>query len=306
MKKLLIEEIVKQFENPLSISPLKMGLSDRKIFRIEFSSGETIIGVINENIEENLAYFHFNDCLKSIGFNTPEILYKNRDNNIYFLEDLGENTVFELSKKVDKKNVLNLAVKIAEDLPIILFEMDRVINYNFCYQTEYFNSKAIEKDISLFEKYGAEIIPSNLKTTIDNLNHTILNSDICNHYCFLYRDFQQRNIMIRDHKRYYIDFQSGRKGNPWYDIASYLFSSSNILDHGSFETILKAYHSSLINYLKISFDESVYKIYQNGLIRVQQMLGRYAEYFKRTNISQKEKQFKVIKNLEQIVSYLQN
>ena len=43
---------------------------------------------------------------------------------------------------------------------------------------------------------------------------------------FLYRDFQSRNVMLKDGKPYFIDFQGGRKGPIYYDVASFLWQSS--------------------------------------------------------------------------------
>ena len=40
---------------------------------------------------------------------------------------------------------------------------------------------------------------------------------------FLYRDFQSRNVMIRDGQPYFIDFQGGRRGPVYYDLASFVW-----------------------------------------------------------------------------------
>jgi len=43
---------------------------------------------------------------------------------------------------------------------------------------------------------------------------------------FLYRDFQSRNIMLRDGQPWFVDYQGGRRGAAQYDIASLLYDVS--------------------------------------------------------------------------------
>jgi len=60
-----------------------------------------------------------------------------------------------------------------------------------------------------------------LKPRIENFDEAKLEADfesLCSYFaatknsCFMYRDFQSRNVMLHDNGPYFIDFQGGRTG----------------------------------------------------------------------------------------------
>ena len=46
---------------------------------------------------------------------------------------------------------------------------------------------------------------------------------------FLLRDFQSRNVMLVDGEPYFIDFQGGRKGPVYYDVACFLWQAKQTI-----------------------------------------------------------------------------
>ena len=107
---------------------------------------------------------------------------------------------------------------------------------------------------------------------------------------FLYRDFQSRNVMIKDGKPYFIDFQGGRKGPPQYDVASFLWQAKANIPASLREELIDAYldelekieisthHSPITN--RDSWKESLKHFV---LLRTLQVLGAYGYrgYFER-------------------------
>ena len=92
---------------------------------------------------------------------------------------------------------------------------------------------------------------------------------------FMYRDFQSRNIMVKDNHTYFIDYQGGRKGPLQYDIVSLLFQVKAQLSDDLREELLSHYKKELGRYIdaeEIGFDK-YYKAFI--LLRLLQVLGAY-------------------------------
>ena len=71
--------------------------------------------------------------------------------------------------------------------------------------------------------------------------------------CFLYRDFQARNIMLDDKGNpYFIDFQGGRKGPFYYDLASFLRQASAKYPFKLRRELVWEYYQSLKHYTEVS------------------------------------------------------
>ena len=61
----------------------------------------------------------------------------------------------------------------------------------------------------------------------------------------MYRDFQSRNVMIKDGKPYFIDFQGGRRGPTQYDVASFLWQAKANIAPALRNTLIDAYLDEL-------------------------------------------------------------
>ena len=71
---------------------------------------------------------------------------------------------------------------------------------------------------------------------------------------FLYRDFQSRNIMLRDGQPFFVDYQGGRKGALQYDIASLLFDAKADLPPALRQHLLDHYLDALAGFMKLDRD----------------------------------------------------
>ena len=92
---------------------------------------------------------------------------------------------------------------------------------------------------------------------------------------FLYRDFQSRNVMLRDGCPWFVDYQGGRKGALQYDIASLLFDSKADLPPKLRQQLLEYYLDRLSTFIQLDRSDFMHHYYAYVYIRLMQALGAY-------------------------------
>ena len=91
----------------------------------------------------------------------------------------------------------------------------------------------------------------------------------------MYRDFQSRNVMMKDNEPYFIDFQGGRKGPIYYDVASFIWQAKAQYGPALREELVDAYLSSLKKYMEVDEAEFRRVLDHFVLFRLLQVLGAY-------------------------------
>lgn len=264
------------------IQKLPQTASYREYYRITFESNKTIIGVINEDSKENEAFISFSKSFRELGLNVPEILYYDSANNVYLLNDLGDTTLYSLihsnNHNYEKAPHLIILYKRAlEELLRFQIEADKKIDYSFCYPRALFDKQSVLWDLNYF-KYDF------LKLGRIGFDEQLLEYDFqkfasfvsaVNTDYFLYRDFQSRNIMIKDDQIYFIDYQGGRKGALQYDVASLLFDAKAEIPNSLREELLNHYLNILESKYNINRSKFMESYYAFVLIRIMQAMGAY-------------------------------
>lgn len=304
------ELIFKKFgENLDGIKELRADASERKIYRL-FVADKTFVGIYNENEKENLAFINFTYAFLKLGFNVPVIINVSDDNLFYIEEDLQDETLYKLMINSDKKSMFEYYKLALSDLIRFQIEAKDSVDYNYCYQTKEFNSEVIESDINKFNDYFSKIF---LKEKLeDKAISPIL--DISNYLItkvpkgfFLYRDFQPRNIMIKNNRLYYIDYQSGRKGPLQYDVASFLYSGSINLNDTERNSLLDYYTGELNKFIAYDKKEFIYYFYFFVFLRLLQVLGNYSYLYKKRNDKEVLKKIsKALFNLKSLADKIEN
>jgi hypothetical protein len=92
---------------------------------------------------------------------------------------------------------------------------------------------------------------------------------------FLYRDFQSRNIMLRDGQPYFLDYQGGRKGALQYDVASLLYDAKADLPPDLRQKLLDHYLETLRGFVNVKREDFMRYYYAYVYVRIMQALGAY-------------------------------
>jgi aminoglycoside/choline kinase family phosphotransferase len=273
-----------RFRSPVThVHPLQgqLGGSGRQIIRLS-NEKHTAIGIVYGVREENVAFLEFSKHFRAHGLPVPEIYGEDLDHGVYLEEDLGNTTLYEfLSKNRDAATIAPPVVeayrKVVAILPRFQVEAGRDVNYEACYPIGSFDRQSVAWDLNYFKYYFLRLagVPFNeqaLEDDFGRLTDFLMTAE--RHY-FLYRDFQSRNIVLRDGQPYFVDYQGGRKGALQYDIASLLFDAKADLPPDLRQQLLDHYLDALSGYIKVDREAFMKHYYAYVYVRILQALGAY-------------------------------
>jgi len=216
------------------------------------------------------------------GLPVPKVLWVSDDHNCYFQQDLGNLSLFDYIKNGRasgnfSETEIRMLEKTIRVLPKIQFKGAKNLDFSVCYQQKEFNERTVMWDLNYF-KYsflkpsGIYFSEELLENDFDLLKNDLLQDRTCT---FLYRDFQSRNVMIFNDEPYFIDYQGGRKGPIFYDVASFLWQAKANLSDSLRQHLVDVYFDELQKYLKLNRTYFDKKLKLFVLFRLLQVLGAY-------------------------------
>ena len=280
----LKELFVRHFKTPAEeVKPLQgqLGGSGRAILRLT-GGASSAIGILYPVREENVAFIEFSRHFRRKGLPVPEIYAEDLSQGAYLEEDLGDTTLFEyLSAHRSGDTIAPEAVeayrKVVAVLPRFQVAAGRDLNYKVCYPRASFDRQSIAWDLNYFKYYFLRLagIPFNeqaLEADFGRLTKFLLGAP---HEYFLYRDFQSRNVMLREGDPFFLDYQGGRRGALQYDIASLLYDGKADLPPALRQELLDYYLDCLGGFMDLKRDAFMEHYYAYVYVRILQALRAY-------------------------------
>lgn len=255
--------------------------SNRRYFRLK-DGNISIIGVIGTNIEENNAFVSLSRHFLDKGIRVPKVLSVSEDGLRYIQEDLGNDLLYTAVSQGRESGEYSscesrLLCHTMEMLPKIQFRGAEGLDWSVCYPEPEFNERMVLFDLNYF-KYcflkatGMEFNEVRLQEDFEKLKSD-LTQDMGD--TFMYRDFQARNVMLKDGEPYFIDFQGGRRGPIYYDVASFVWQARSRFPENLRKEMVQAYLAALKSYLTIDEDQFNERLRLFVLFRTLQVLGAY-------------------------------
>ena len=293
MEKLL--ELYKEWKGaePATTEKLPGAGSNRVYYRLVDDEGKSVVGCIGTSRDENHAFIYLARHFTRRQLPVPEVLAVSNDELRYLQTDLGSTSLFDAirgGREAGGRYTLKeqaLLKQTIRQLPNVQLRGARGLDFSQCYPQPEFDRDSVLFDLNYF-KYcflkATELDFHELKLEAD---FRLMAKDLTaggDEQCFLYRDFQARNVMLVDGQPYFIDFQGGRRGPYYYDLASFLWQASARYPHKLRRELVYEYYNALKQYTEVpTSHQFVARLSLFVLFRTLQVLGAYGfrGYFER-------------------------
>ncbi len=223
--------LTQQPPGPIEREPLAGDGSDRRWYRLR--SGPSSLILADHGIRtaartaEVDAFVAIGRHLRVAGIEVPQIYLSDRFAGLVYLEDVGDEHLQETARgDLGNEEVLARYRPIIRQLVKMAFAGAENFDPGWTYQTpSYSRELIIEKECRYFVEaflttyLGRSVAFADLAAEFARLADNALAFGVNG---FMHRDFQSRNIMIRNKAGVIIDFQGGRLGPIQYDLASLL------------------------------------------------------------------------------------
>ena len=263
------------------ITELPASGSNRRYFRLK-GGNISLIGAIGTNLQENHSFIYLARHFREKGLRVPAVLAVSEYGQAYIQEDLGDQVLFGMVAQGRESGFYSsvetdLLRRTIEQLPRLQFVGAQGLEWKNCYPQEAFDARMVDFDLNYF-KYcflkatGLEFNEIELQEDFEKLKEDLLKED---DNTFLYRDFQARNVMIKDGDPWFIDFQGGRRGPIYYDVASFIWQARSRFPEDLKQDLIRTYLRALQQFKQVNEDEFRSRLRLFVLFRTLQVLGAY-------------------------------
>lgn len=213
----------------VTLIPIKRGASGRTIVRVKAPGRDPFIGIHwTDERPDSDNFLPVAKFLKATKINVPEIYYEIPHRRVALVEDLGDTDLLSLKNRPFEerepyyRSALEQIDKLFYSKGPRDFELMPPFDESlYRWEQEYFFEHLVEGLLGmdsqeLRESADFAALAKRLGASAKHLVH---------------RDFQSQNLLIKDGRTWWIDFQGMRRGRQEYDLASLVFDP--YMDHSA-------------------------------------------------------------------------
>ncbi len=230
-------------ESLLEVFALPGGGSDRRYYRIRHGSGSIIFSVYNMDRRENNLFADQSDFLTRHQVPVPQILARDPGHGRLWLQDLGDTDLWSYRKDdwhsirrplyeatiTEVFRIHQLTEAELEAPPVMDRPFDtELYQWEQHYFLDHFALNFSAVDEAKIESVRASQELRALREELARLPR-----------CLVHRDFQSQNVMIREGRPVFIDYQGLRFGLAEYDLASLIFDPYVLLSLDQCEDLIE-------------------------------------------------------------------
>lgn len=219
-----------------------------------------------EPIEEDLDYVNVLRHFEKVGVPVPKLYEYNVQHGFLYLEDLGNDLLESYQAGLDPESRKKVYLDAIGNIAVIHQDATALKNPKFVGFNRGFDERLLYLELMHYVEYGIEarkrVKVNESELEVIQLHMKKIAAELAAEpRVVVHRDFQSRNILIKNGNLRIIDFQDALMGTRQYDLVSFLRDSYVVLD---WDTI----HSCIDRYCDLVEDRSGDKIDRDRFIRV--------------------------------------
>lgn len=248
--------------------------SARSYWRMAAPGGQTAIGVAGDDTAENRSFVALDCLFANHGIPVAEVIAVAPDFSAYLEEDLGDSSLFTLLRADSVDALVGECMRSLADMQTLSESLWRPL-----VKTADFGRRQVMWDLNYFKyefvkpagiSFDENLLEDDFERFAGKMSH-------CEPRCwgFMMRDCQSRNVMVKDGRPYWIDFQGGMYGPSLYDAVSFLWQAKAGFSSEFRQRHLNIYADAYCSRRPISKDELLKSLPDMALFRTLQVLGAY-------------------------------
>lgn len=253
------------------MTPIEGSASDRRYVRLS-GPGGSAIGVAGTDRKENDTFIYLDTLMRRGGILAPEIYGVSDDGMAYLQQDLGDVSLLETLHTPEGDRAVR---EVMSTLPRIQFGLG--IDDERLYPVREMGTREALWDLQYFKYCFLKVTGLGFDEAALERDFNALVGELWSTgpSAYIYRDCQSRNIMVKDSRAWWIDFQSMRRGPVLYDVASFLWQARATFSPAEREEYAGVYYEAMREYADCGRSDFDTRLRHMALMRTLQVLGAY-------------------------------